>query len=199
MPDAGIPVAGTSTSKNSLAMPQGGVPVKNVKKNATYLHNSDTDGSNSSEMEDSISLKILQQLKHVKSRLDAVEEQVATVKTNQQQKRQKGKHEQSKLSKMGGSYQSVKNLVKNSMVSSTESDSDMESDVSLPNLSTLKTSVRIQCQVNNRLRELELLQNDSGKEYVGRIKSKSRGPVEVIVENKVAWPHEAILGGASRA
>ena len=96
MPYAGVPVAGTSTSKNSLAMPQGGVPVQKVKKNAAYLHNSDTDGSSSSEVGDSISLKILQQLKHVNSRLDAVEEQVATVKTDQQQKRQKGKHEQSK-------------------------------------------------------------------------------------------------------
>ena len=45
------------------------------------------------------------------------------------------------LSKKRGSYQSVKNPVKNSMASSTESDSDMESDVSLPNLSTLKSSV----------------------------------------------------------
>ena len=104
-----------------------------------------------------------------------MEEQVATVRTDHQQKRQKGKHEKSKLSKKHGFYQSVKTPVKNSIVSSTESDSDMESDVSLPNLSNLKSSVKIQRQVDNRLRELELLQSDSGKEYVGRIKSKGGG------------------------
>ena len=198
MPDSGVPVSKNSSKKDSQVMSQGSVPVQKTKKNATSIHSSDTDGSNSSEAEDSISLKISQQLKRVNSRLDAVEDQVAAVKTDYHQKRHKGKHEQSKLSKKRGSYQSVKNPVKSSIISSTESDSDIDSDASLLNLSTLKSSIKIQWQVDSRLRELELLQNHSGKDYIGRIKSKRGGPVEVVVKHKVAWPHEAILGSINR-
>ena len=85
-------------------------------------------------------------------------------------------------------------------MSSSDSESERESDGQLPNLSTLRSSVKIQRQVDNRLREPELLQCDSGNELKGRIKSKRGGPVKVkkIVKKKVVWPHEAILGGANQ-
>ena len=60
------------------------------------------------------------------------------MKTDRQQKQQKGKHELSKLSKKRDSCQVVKNFVKKDVASGIDSDSDVESNVILPNLSTLK-------------------------------------------------------------
>ena len=53
-------------------------------------------------------------------------------------------------------------------------------DVSISDLSHIRTSRRGQSQ---------------GNENNVKIKSKIGGPVEVVVKQKVAWPHENVLGG----
>ena len=57
---------------------------------------------------------------------------------------------------------------------SSETDSGSESDVSLPKLSTLRTSMAIQKQVDVCLRELEPINETSGTEFGSKLKSKRR-------------------------
>ena len=45
-----------------------------------------------------------------------------------------------------------------------------------------------------KLEKRQAEQNDEGN----KIKSKTGGPVEVIVSKRVVWPHEYILGGTSK-
>ena len=66
------------------------------KKSTAFKFVQNETNSESSGGEESISLKILQQLKRMNTRLDAVEEQVATVKGDSHQRQQK-QIEQSKL------------------------------------------------------------------------------------------------------
>ena len=68
----------------------------------------------------------------------------------------------------------------------------------MPSLATVRSSVKIQRQVDNKLRVLELLPNDAGNDHKNKIKSKHRDPVEELVKNRVAWPNEAILGVVNR-
>ena len=48
-------------------------------------------------------------------------------------------------------------------------------------------------------RELELSQDKTGMLTGRKIKSKRAGPMDVLVKHKIAWPHEAILGGVNRS
>ena len=72
----------------------------------------------------------------------------------------------------------------------TDSSSD-ESDL------TMLRSSSVQKKVDKRLKDLEQSSQATGKEGA-RFKSLRGGNVEVQVKHKVNWPHEAILGGATR-
>ena len=54
--------------------------------------------------------------------------------------------------------------------------------------------MKIQKQVDARIRDLEKAHDNPGIEKQEKIKSKRGGNVEVLVQNKEAWPHEGILG-----
>ena len=68
----------------------------------------------------------------------------------------------------------------------------------MPNIKSLRTSRVIQEKVDQRLARLEEQLNIQGNATAVKVKSKRGGNVDVYVEKKVAWPHEAILGGVSR-
>ena len=116
--------------------------------------------------------------------------------TSKSSRQEQHSTEQSKLSSLRShvSKGQSKKLYKNMYTDSSDSDSD----VSVPTLPELRRSEKIQKAVDARLRELELLQGKTGNESTAKIKSKRGGPVEILVKHKVAWPHEAILGGANR-
>ena len=59
------------------------------------------------------------------------------------------------------------------------------------------SSRRIQKQIDQTIAKLEKEQTQ-GNEDGDKIKSKGGGPVEVLVKQKVAWPHEHILRGQKR-
>ena len=63
----------------------------------------------------------------------------------------------------------------------------------------LRNSEIIQRKVDARLRELEVINETSGMHLSTKLKSKRGGPVDVYLKHKVAWPHEAILGGTNRS
>ena len=176
---------------DTLVMPHGGVPDKNAKdKTAQKILEVE---QSSSDEEASVQMQILMELKRVNSRLDAVEGQVADVRSSRQQKHLQMKFEQSKLSTSGSGQYSLKHS--NNVLSSS---SDSDSDENGGNFASL-SSARRQRNQGSRLRELEASQDESGIDRTAKVKSKRGGPVEVMVKHKVAWPHEPILGGVNRS
>ena len=122
------------------------------------------------------------------SRLDVVEHHVAE---RGQQQRQEGKKDSHKLSKVS----QIKSDGLKCNDSSDVSDSDND-DCEIPILSTLRSSKTIQKHVNRAVADLEKSQA-RGKDHV--VKSKrGGGAVDVVVANKVNWPHEYILGSVSK-
>ena len=81
------------------------------------------------------------------------------------------------------------------LTSSLDSSSD---ELEVPNIKSLRTARVIQEKVDQRLARLEGQSNIQGNSTSAKVKSKRGGNVDVYVEKKVAWPHEAILGGVSR-
>ena len=131
---------------------------------------------------------ILKQLKKVNSRLDAVEEKMATTSTN---KRHKGL----KLSKCCDTIDHVskKSSQKSKVVSSSSSEEE-----DLPCLSTLRSSRQIQRKIDRRISEMQLDSKIEGRDIDLKNKSKRGGNVDVLVKRRVAWPQDAILGGVTK-
>ena len=78
----------------------------------------------------------------------------------------------------------------------TESSSSSESESDIPVLSNIRSSKSIQRQIDRAVADLEKRQAE--KSDTDKLKSKRGGPVDVNVSHKVIWPHEYILGGASK-
>ena len=64
---------------------------------------------------------------------------------------------------------------------------------SLPQLHSLRQDHSVQKQVEERLKQLA-----SGDTTGTKIKSLRGGPVEVVVPNRVKWPHEFVLSGSNK-
>ena len=77
------------------------------------------------------------------------------------------------------------------------SDSESSEDESIPSLTCMNKSEKIQREIDSRIRELERQSEATGTRE--KIKSKRGGNIDVLVKKKVVWPHEAILGGVTRA
>ena len=137
--------------------------------------------------------QILQQLKRVNARLDAVEDQVASTSGSRQKPYDAG------LSKLSGVSHKLKSKTSSVKRCSTSSERDSDGGTHLPKLSALRSSVTLQKQVDARLRDLESSQDEAGMPKSRKIKSKRGGPVDVLVKHKIAWPHETILGGVNRS
>ena len=129
---------------------------------------------------------ILAELKKLGKRLDRVESKV-----EDSQKASSHHHrDNAKLSTSCSSKKSVKHCKKVSY-----DDSSSEEDNVLT-VSELRASKRIQKKVDEKLAELDEIPKVKGNETV---KSKrGGGGIEVVVKNKISWPHEIILGGPSR-
>ena len=139
--------------------------------------------------QEKIQKQILEQLQKVNSRLDKVEDRMA--RDQQEGKGQPTTSSNKKLSKLSKKHFTV--LSDSSQSSSDSSDEEH----CIPTLNKIRKSEKIQRQVDKRIRELERHSEVAGT--LGKIKSKRGGSVEVLVKHKVAWPHEAILGGATRS
>ena len=66
-------------------------------------------------------------------------------------------------------------------------------ETNVHDLHSLRQDANLQIQVERRLQELASL-NKTGT----KIKSLRGGPVEVLVPNRVKWPHEYVLSGNSK-
>ena len=70
---------------------------------------------------------------------------------------------------------------------------DTEDEFLLPSISTLKQSQQIQKQVDERVKQLQTI-NEQGK-----FKSQRGGSETVYVKKEVPWPHNFALGGSKKS
>ena len=145
--------------------------------------------SSTQETQQEIQRQILSQLQKVNQRLDKVEGRMS--REQHGNNRHDNKHSTKKLSKLSKKHFAI--LSASSQSSSESSDEEQ----CIPTLNKIRKSEKIQRQVDKRIRELEKQSEIAGT--LGKIKSKRGGAVEVLVKYKVAWPHEAILGGTTRS
>ena len=154
---------------------------------------SESDMSEEDQSEDTVQHKILKELQRVNARLDAVEDRMDKPSASQASSSQSD-FKLSSPSVCG--RKRVKSKVKSKVITSdSSSDSD---DSYLPNVNSLRTSRMIQKKVDERLAQLEHQSSIPGNSSSSKLKSKRGGNVDVFVEKRVAWPHEAIFGGANR-
>ena len=80
-----------------------------------------------------------------------------------------------------------------SIKSSVSQIQDSEDEFLLPSISTLKQSQQIQKQVDERVKQLQTI-NEQGK-----FKSQRGGSETVYVKKEVPWPHNYVLGGSKKS
>ena len=161
--------------------------------NPSHLNQSDTDEEDDSaeEAAGNVQSRILEELKKMNACLDIVEHQVAGTSGNSKQEKQ-----DSKLSKSSKNKNSRRNVTSRTVYSeSSESSSD---DGEIPSLSELRASNKVQNQIDKKIAQLGKVHRE-GNDQGEKIKSQHGGPVDVVVRDKVPWPHEHILGGSHQA
>ena len=152
---------------------------------------------------------ILQQLKKISARLDNLEKKNCK-KTVDQSKIKNRKFQKSHSSSVAGfSTASPRSLSGTSQLPSghirqakvpvkhtqTQSVAQVESDTKVPSLQEIKCDSNIQVQVDQPLRELaDLSQTGTSN----KLKSQRGGQVEVLVRNRVKWPHEFVLACSTK-
>ena len=67
--------------------------------------------------------------------------------------------------------------------------------LNLPTLDNLKKNVSIQQLVEDRIKELQQI-SKTGTDT--KLKSQRGGQVEVLVKNRIKWPHEYVLAGSNK-
>ena len=167
--------------------------------NSVDVADTSVDSSSEEDEGNAVQLRILAELKRVNARLDAVENKVESSSSGGvRPKERQSKTELSKLnSKNLGIHCDKSGSKKKKLI--VQSDSESDSDSSIPELHVLRSSEIIQRKVDARLRELEVINETSGMPSGAKLKSKRGGSVDVYVKHKVAWPREAILGGTNRS
>ena len=120
--------------------------------------------------QEAINIKILSQLEKLGKRLDSIE-------TN--------------VNKSSGTKVHSKKAKRKVDSSATMSPSSQVPQI--PDLNTLRQDMSVQALVEQRLRQLADTEQKGTK-----IKSLRGGSVEVLVPNRVKWPHEFVLSGSSK-
>ena len=152
------------------------------KKDSDTLDSDSMDISSQFKVQSVINSQILDQLQKIGKRLDKIEN-VECKKTS----------DKSKIKGLKGVSKSKKLL---SAKSDPKSDAKSEIQISkLPTFDSLKEDAMIQSKVEQRLQELSELAKTG---TLQKLKSQRGGQVEVMVKNRVKWPHEYILSGLNK-
>ena len=131
-------------------------------------------------VQSAINIQILEQLDRLGKRLDNIEKSSQCKKTSDKTKIKKTKSKQSSTSRKTETV--PQSAAANDQILNT-------------NIGTLRQDAFIQAQVQQRLHELANLANPGNSE---KIKSQRGGKVEILVKNRVKWPHEFILSGLNK-
>ena len=140
-----------------------------------------------------VQVLILQELRKVSKRLDVVEERIEGQGTSAAGTTL-GKGV--KLSKKSAQSSDVvvKQKKRLKLVSSSDSSDD---ELELPELKAIRSSRSIQKKIDKKLASLQREKQDQGND-TPKIKSKRGGSSEVLVNKRVSWPQDHILGGPSK-
>ena len=142
-----------------------------------------TSGSATSDTQEVINQQILLQLSSISKRLDNIE-----------QKSVKKTADRSKIKKSRGQKQAQSVQTPVALTHGhTTVDTNAVNEI-IPTLESVKQNSYIQAQVEQRLKQIAAM-SETGTE--NKIKSQ-RGSVKVMVKNRVKWPHEYVLTGASK-
>ena len=154
-----------------------------TSKTSSHIVVSDSmDISSQFKAQSVINSKILEQLQKIGKRLDNIEN-VDCIKTS----------DKSKIKGAKGVSKSKK-LV--STKSDSKSDSRNETHVTkFPMFDSLREDAMIQSKVEQQLQELSELAKTGNTQ---KLKSQRGGQVEVLVKNRVKWPHEYVLSGLNK-
>ena len=128
-----------------------------------------------SALQQQINVQILSQLSAINDRLNAIES-TNSKKTSDPKKIKKSK-------------QKVSSQVNTSVTLPPP----QTTNTTLPDLHAIRQDHLLQKQVEDRLKQLA-----SADATGTKIKSLRGGPVEVVVPNRVKWPHEFVLSGSSK-
>ena len=142
-----------------------------------------TSASMTSDTQQVINQQILLQLSSISKRLDNIEQR--SVKKTAD----KSKIKKSRGQKQAQSVQTPVALTHGHTTVDTNAVNEK-----IPTLESLKQNSYIQAQVEQRLKQIAAM-SETGTE--NKIKSQ-RGGVEVMVKNRVKWPHEYVLTGTSK-
>ena len=149
----------------------------NQSKQSHGLNFDSNDVASDLQVQSVINSQILQQLQQIGKRLDKIEGD-ACKKTSDKSKIKKTKVKQQQV---------VNTTVKQQPKAFV--------DHKLPTLQSVKEDALIQLKVEQRLQKL----TDLAKTGMNsKLKSQRGGNVEVMVKNRIKWPHEYILSGLSK-
>ena len=140
-----------------------------------------------------VQVLILQELRKVSKRLDIVEERIEGQGSSPAgTTHRKGV----KLSKNSAqSSDVVVNQKKRSkLVSSSDSSDD---ELAIPELKVIRSSRSIQKGIDKKLASLQKEKHDQGND-TPKIKSKRGGASDILVNKRVSWPQDHVLGGPTK-
>ena len=155
---------------------------KTNKKSSDTPSLDNMDISSQFKVQSVINSQILEQLQKIGKRLDNIEK-VDCKKTSDKTK-----------------IKGVKGVSKSKKLVSTKSDSKLDSKAEthvtkLPTFDSLREDSMIQSKVEQTLQELSELAKTG---TIQKLKSQRGGQVEVLVKNRVKWPHEYVLFGLNK-
>ena len=169
-----------------------------------------SDSTDTDTAQQLVNQTILQQLEKISARLDNLEKKNCK-KTVDQSKIKNKKFQKSYSSSvagtlstasprsLGGTSQLASGHIRQAKVpvkhTQTQSVAQVRSDTRVPSLQEIKCDSNIQVQVDQRLRELADLSQTG---ISNKVKSQRGGQVEVLVQNRVKWPHEFVLAGSTK-
>ena len=138
-----------------------------------------------------VNQQILAQLSAIGTRLEKLEQDKVNKKSKQVKTVSRGARGKTKSTTAKSPYTHVHStgtLTTPSTGTGTET-------LNLPTLENLKKNVSIQQLVEDRIKELQPI-SKTGTDP--KLKSQRGGQVEVLVKNRIKWPHEYILAGSNK-
>ena len=151
--------------------------VKSVKNTSVTQSSDDVDISSQFKVQSVINSQILEQLQKIGKRLEKIEN--ADCKKTSDRSKIKGK-----------------SVSKSKKVLINKSNPKVKiPDEKIPTLDSIKVDTMIQSKVEQRLQELSELAKTG---TVQKLKSQRGGQVEVLINNRVKWPHEYVLSGLNK-
>ena len=139
-----------------------------------------------------VNQQILAQLSAIGTRLGKLEREQSVKKSKQAKTAVRGARDKSKTTTVKSPHTHVQST---GTLATTSTASTGIETLNLPTLENLKKNASIQKLVEDRIKKLQQI-SKTGTDP--KLKSQRGGQVEVLVKNRVKWPHEYVLAGNNK-